>query len=143
MYRKSFPLFMAFIGFGWLLSVTLLHAETCTGTTCTYTAAGTEPTTKVGGAPLDNLKQIVLTPKLNGAVQAPITIPATKPSGGGAFTKGLTITPTPCAITTLSVDAQAENTLGAKSTAVTQAKSKDLTLDPTCAPVGPGAFTLD
>jgi len=139
---KPIFLLIALVGFGWLLTVTLLHAETCTGTTCTYTAAGTEPTTKVGGAPLDNLKQIVLTPKLNGVTQAPVTIPATKAQGGGAFSKALTITPTACAVTTLSVDMQAENTLGAKSVALSAAKSKDLTLDPTCAP-NTGTFTLD
>jgi hypothetical protein len=124
------------------LGTDVASAETCTGTTCTYTASGTEPATKVGGAPLDNLKQIVLTPKLNGVTQAPVVIPATKPQGGGAFSKALTITPTVCAITTLSVDMQAENTLGAKSTAITASKTKDLTLDPTCAPAA-GAFTLD
>lgn len=118
-------------------------AETCTGTTCTYTAAGTEPTAKVGGAVLDNLKQIVLTPKLNGVTQAPIVIPATKPQGGGAFTRNLTITPTACAVTTLSVDMQAENTVGGKSVAVTRSKTKDLTLDPTCAPAAGADFTLD
>jgi len=119
-----------------------VQAETCTGATCTYTAAGTEPTTKVGGAALDNLKQIVLTPKLNGVVQAPIVIPATKASGGGAFSKTLTITPATCAVTTLSVDMQAENTVGVKSVAINASKTKDLTLDPTCAPAA-GAFTLD
>lgn len=117
-------------------------AETCVGDQCTYTAAGTEPTTKVGGAPLDNLKQIVLTPKLNGVVQAPVVIPATKAQGGGAFSKALTITTPACQITSLSVDMQAENTLGAKSAALTAAKSKDRTLDPTCAP-SQGTFTLD
>jgi hypothetical protein len=139
---KPLILMIVLVGFGWLLTVTLLQAETCTGTTCTYTAAGTEPATKVGGAPLNNLKQIVLTPKLNGVTQAPIVIPATAPTGGGTFSKALTITPTVCAVTTLSVDMQAENTVGAKSTAITASKSKDLTLDPTCAPAA-GAFTLD
>ena len=133
----------------WAISATYLvllaagvQAETCTGATCTYTASGTEPTTKVGGAVLDNLKQIVLTPKLNGIVQAPIVIPATKASGGGAFSKQLTITPTTCAVTTLSVDMHAENTVGGKSAAINASKVKDLTLDPTCAPAA-GAFTLD
>lgn len=127
-----------------LVSVNMTSAETCTpvGDACTYTGSGTEPTTKVGGAPLDNLKQIVLTPKLNGVTQAPIAIPATKPQGGGAFSKQLTISTPACAITSLSMDAQAENTLGAKSAAITAAKSKDRTLDPTCAP-STGAFTLD
>lgn len=124
-------------------SAAYAHAETCTGATCTYTASGTEPTTKVGGAALDNLKQIVLTPKLNGVVQAPVVIPATKPQGGGAFSKALTITPTACAVTTLSVDMQAENTVGGKSVAVTRSKTKDLTLDPTCAPAAGADFTLD
>lgn len=126
-----------------LFTVSFASAETCTGTTCTYTAAGTEPTTKVGGAALDNLKQIVLTPKLNGVTQAPVVIPATKPQGGGAFTRNLTITPTACAVTTLSVDMQAENTVGGKSVAVTRSKTKDLTLDPTCAPAAGADFTLD
>jgi len=118
------------------------YAETCTGDQCTYVGAGTEPTTKVGGAPLDNLKQIVLTPKLNGVVQAPVVIPATKAQGGGAFSRNLTITTPACQITTLSVDMQAENTLGAKSAAITVAKSKDRTMDPTCAP-SQGTFTLE
>lgn len=139
---KPLLLMAAIIGIGWLVMVNVTRAETCTGTTCTYTAAGTEPTTKVGGAPLDNLKQIVLTPKLNGVVQAPITIPATKASGGGAFSKGLTITPIPCGITTFSADMQAENTLGIRSTPITASQTKDLTLDPTCAP-SQGAFTLN
>ena len=142
MHWKPLLLMMALVGLGWLVTETLLHAETCTGTTCTYLGSGTEPTTKVGGAPLDNLKQIVLTPKLNGVTQAPVVIPATKPQGGGAFSKTLTITTPACQITTLSVDAHAENTLNVKGPALTAAQSKDLTLDPTCAP-GVGAFTLD
>src|SRR3972149_5109729 len=100
--RSMRHVFIVFIGI--LFVVVSASAETCTGTTCTYTASGTEPTTKVGGAPLNNLKQIVLTPKLNGVTQAPVVIPATAATGGGAFSKNLTITPTPCAITTLSVD---------------------------------------
>lgn len=128
--------------FLFLFSLGIASAETCTGATCTYTAAGTEPSTKVGGAPLDNLKQIVLTPKLNGVTQAPVVIPATRAAGGGAFSRSLTITPTVCAVTTFSVDMQAENTLGAKGPAINASKTKDLTLDPTCAP-NTGTFTLD
>lgn len=131
-----------FISLMLLLFAVSAQAETCTGDQCTYHASGTEPSTKVGGAPLDNLKQIVLTPKLNGVTQAPVVIPATKPQGGGAFSKQLTITTPACQITSLSVDMHAENTLGAKSTAINAAKSKDRTLDPTCAP-NQGTFSLD
>jgi len=117
-------------------------AETCSGDQCSYIASGIEPTEKVGGAPLDNLKQIVLTPKLNGVVQAPVTIPATKPQGGGTFSKTLTITTPACKVTTLAVDAVAENSEGLKSTPLSDAVSKDRTLDPTCAP-SQGTFSLD
>ena len=107
--------------------------------TCTYRATVTEPTKKVGGAALDNLKQTNLKTSLNGGAYGSLALAATSAAGGGTVGKDITFNTVSCKITTLTVKASATNTLnyeGPETAPVTV--SRDRTLDPTCAPAMPG-----
>jgi hypothetical protein len=107
--------------------------------TCTYLATATEPTKKVGGAPLDNYKQTNLKTSLNSGAFATTVKPATALTGGGTVSQNFSFVTIACGVTTFTTKASGTNTLnteGPDSVPVTV--TRDRTLDPTCAPAAPG-----
>lgn len=107
--------------------------------TCTYRATATEPTKKVSGATLDNLKQTNLKAQLNGGNFTTTVKPATAPTGGGTVIQDYTFATTACAVTTFSVKASATNTANVEGPdSALQSVQRDRTADPTCAPAAPG-----
>ena len=114
-----------------------------TANTCTYRATVTEPTKKVGGATLDNLKQTNLKAQVNNGNFTTTVKLATAPTGGGTVVQDYTFATVNCQVTTFSVKASATNTLNAEGpdSALVTVK-RDRTVDPTCAPEAP-AVTLN
>jgi hypothetical protein len=107
--------------------------------TCTYRATVTEPTKKVGGLALDNLKQTNIKAQLNGGAFTTTIKPATAATGGGTVAQDFTFATTPCAVTTFSAKASATNTANVEGPETpVQSVQRDRTADPTCAPAAPG-----
>lgn len=72
-----------------LLVPVVAHAYTCSGASCTATLSYTEPSTYVGGNPLTNLQDGQFTYQLNGGANQVLTVPASRPQGGGTINSPL------------------------------------------------------
>jgi hypothetical protein len=134
---------LAIVGLGWLITISVIHANpfTCddSANTCTYLATASEPTKTTSGAALTNYKQTNLKTSVNGGAVMTTVKAATALTGGGTVTQNFSFATTPCAVTTFTTKASGTNTLnleGPDTAPVTV--TRDRTLDPTCAPAAPG-----
>ena len=97
-------------------------AFTCTGASCVATVSYTEPTTYVSGAPLTNLQDGVVTFQLDGGATQTLTIPASRPQGGGAISVPLAPQAIAvCTIRTLTSSLVVRTTAGGISSPVSSA----------------------
>ena len=106
------------VGLAVLLSGASAGAYTCEGTRCTLYLTILEPTVDVAGQPLKDLKEHVFTYQrvgVGGPAQT-LTIPASKPQGGGTITvKTAPQTVLPCTVATFTGSLVARTSSGATS----------------------------
>lgn len=88
-----------------MLSTVMVYAAT------TLTVQYTEPSVNQAGNPLTNLKETTIYYKQDAGVEQVVKVPASKPAGGGAISRVITVNdPALCATTTITVQASASNT---------------------------------
>ena len=106
----------ALIVLGLMLLAVPAHAYTCAGNLCTLYLTILEPTTDVTGAPLTDLKEHVFTYQRVGGPAQTVTIPATRPQGGGTVTvKTAPQVVPPCTVATFTGSLVARNSKGLTS----------------------------
>lgn len=112
---------------------------TYTGSGATFTIQYTEPTLLQNGQPLANLTGTNLYWKLDTGAETKLVVPATKPQGGGAVSRDLTVPVGPGAKATLAVAATGVNSYG-ESVRTTAAQIVDRLAE--VAPGAPTALTI-
>ena len=125
-----------------LLAASPVAAFTTSPTGVTPTTTYTEPTTVVGGAPITDLISTRIYWKLSNGAETMITIPATKPTGGGAITYSGTSMPVlPCQKDVITENITAVNP-GGESVRVAVSLAVDRTKEPGCVPTGVTGATI-
>jgi hypothetical protein len=127
------------------LAVTPAAAYTCTGDTCTLDLVFVESTTYVGGQPLTDLQDHVFTYQRTGGPSQTMTIPASKPQGGGTIAvKTANQTVLPCTVATFTGTLVSRTTSGkssvqvqAPSPTVDRTKLANGSADPACTTPSP------
>jgi len=91
-----------------------------TAMAATVTVTYTEPAQTVSGSPITNLKETAIFWKQDAKAEVKIVVPASKPTGGGAVSRVITIADPPvCGLTTVVVSATASDTAGNESARAT------------------------
>jgi len=106
-----------------IVSAAVLAAIVLSGTAMaatTVTVTYTEPSQTVGGSPITNLKETAIFWKQDAKAEVKLVIPASKPAGGGAVSRVITVADPPvCGLTTITVSATATATTGDESARAT------------------------
>lgn len=129
-----------------LFNISYVYGYTCTGTNCIATLSYIEPTTYVGGLPITNLQDGLFTYQLDGGANQTLTVPASKPAGGGAISSPIAAQLVPaCTAKTLTGSLVMRTTVGGVSAPtlilpliVDRTKLANGSPDPACTTPNPG-----
>ena len=123
----------------WQVTPTGDLVATYTNSGATFTIGYTEPTLLQNGQPLTNLTGTNLYWKLDAGTETKILISASKPQGGGAITRDITVPVAPGQKATLNVAATGVNSYG-ESVRAAAARIVDRLAE--VAPEAPTALTI-